>query len=123
MPRVISHPGEPRDDLADPRQGPQICGEPVGPRTFAQGHIHAGQLLMVQARPTPQPAHRLQPHPAVLRPGVVPAMRRLATDPEPLDDRRLRRPPGKQARRFEPARFQRGDLLLPGHASAWHRSP
>ena len=123
MPRVIPHPGEPLDDLGDARQGPQVRREPVRPGSFPQGRVDPGQLLMVQARPPAQPARRLQTRPTVLLPRLVPVVRRLAADPKPRDHHGLRRPPGEQARRLEPTRFQRGDLLFSGHASTWHRSP
>ncbi len=53
--------------LGHPGQGPQVCGEPVGPRAFAQGHVHARQLLMVQPRPPAQPPRGLQARPPLLR--------------------------------------------------------
>ena len=123
MPRVIPDPGEPLDELRDARQGPQVRLEPVRTRSIPPCRVDPGQLLMVQPGPPAQPAGRRETVPTVLFPRLVPVVRGLAADPIPRDHHGLRRPPCEQARRREPTRLQRGDLLLSGHVSTWHRSP
>jgi hypothetical protein len=123
MPRVIPNPGEALDELGDAREGPQVRLEPVRPRSVPQRRVDPGQLLMVQPGPPTQSAGRRQAGPAVLFPRLVPVVHGLAADPKPRDHQGLRRPPSEQARRREPTRLQRGNLLFSGHVSTWHRSP
>jgi hypothetical protein len=125
MARVIAHAGEALDHRSDPGQRPQVCAEPVRARPLAQGRVDARQLLVIQPWSAAQPSRRLQARPALLLPRLVPAVRGLTTDPQLGHDHRLRGSAGKQARRLESARLQRGHIpsLWLGHASTWHRSP
>ena len=45
MPGVILHAGQLLDDPRDARQRPQVCAEPLRPRSFAQGRFDAAHLF------------------------------------------------------------------------------
>ena len=122
MARVIVHAREAVDDRRHARQCPQLRAEAIALRPSEQGALDPCQLPGVEPRLSAQPPHRLQTLASPSAPEVIPAMRRLPTDAEPLHDRGLRLALREQPRRFEPPRFQRGTAPSPsswtGHAPA-----
>ena len=122
MASVIVHAGQTLDHRRHARQCPQIGGEPVALRPPEQRALDPRQLPGIEPPFSAQSPRRFQARPAAPAPEVIPAMRRLPTDPEPPHDRRLRLALPEQPRRFEPAGFQRSTAPLPllwsGHASA-----
>ena len=122
MAGVIVHTGQALDHRRHARQCPQIGLETVALRPPEQRALDPRQLPGVEPWFPTQPPRGFQSLTAAPAPDVIPAMRRLPTDPEPPHDRRLRLALRKQPRRFEPARFQRSHVPSPppwsGHASA-----
>ncbi len=127
MAGVIVHAGQALDHRRHARQRPQIGGEAVALRPPEQRALDPRQLPGIEPPFSAQSPRGFQPLPAAPAPQVIPAMRRLPTDPEPPHDRCLRCALREQSRRFEPACFQRRTAPLPllwsGHASASDSTP
>jgi hypothetical protein len=122
MTGVIVHTREAFDDRRHARQRPQIGGEAMALRSPEQRALDPGQLPGIEPPFSAQSPRGFQSLPAAPAPEVIPAMRRLPTDPELPHDRGLRTALPEQPCRFEPASFQRSTAPLPllwsGHASA-----
>ncbi len=125
MARVIANPREALDHHRHPWQGPELGTEAMGHRSTPQGRVDPDELPPIEPRLAAEPARRFQPPPAPLPPQVIPAVRRLPTHAQGLNDRGLGMTTRKQPRGLEAARFQRSNIPSPWirHASAWHRSP
>jgi hypothetical protein len=123
MAGVKPEPGLARDDLGNPRQGPQVGRKPVGDRAAAERQIDPGQLPVIQPGLAAQAAGRLQARATLLCPGPIPPTRRHGRHVQRPRDRRLGLAPRKPARCLEAACFQPAHVAFPGHAPTWHRSP
>lgn len=127
MARVIADARQTLDDSGDPRQGPEVRGEAVGPRPLEQRGLRAGQLRSVQPRLAPSPPGALEPRAPATLPRVIPAARRHGRHAQRPGDARLRLAPREPARGLEPPCFQRSEIPSgppwSRHTLAWHRSP
>ena len=79
MTRVIMHTRETFDENRDPRQGPQIRTEAVGPRSFAQLPVQTLNLPSVESRLAPSPTCASQSEDTASLPLFIPSADTLAT--------------------------------------------
>jgi len=78
MTRVIMHTRETFDENRDPRQGPQIRTEAVGPRSFAQLPVQTLNLPSIESRLAPSPTCAPQSADATSLPLFIPSANTLA---------------------------------------------
>lgn len=116
---MVPDSGHALDHLGCARQRPQIGAKPLRRRTSPERSGDGGQGVGVQLRLAARPPRALQPRSALGLPRVVPVMRTDPRHAKLLGHGRLRRASREQARRLQPARFQRGKIPSgSGHASA-----
>jgi hypothetical protein len=77
MTRVIMHTRETFDENRDPRQGPQIRTEAVGPRSFAQLPVQTLNLPSIESRLAPSPTFAPQSSDATSLPLFIPSANTL----------------------------------------------
>lgn len=119
MPRMVPDSGQALDHLGCAGQRPQIGAKPMRARTGPERPGHGGQRVGIQLRLAAGPPRGLQPRSALRLPRVVPVVRTDPRHAKLLGHGRLRRASREQARRLQPARFQRGKIPSgSGHASA-----
>jgi hypothetical protein len=78
MAGVIMHTRETFDENRDPRQGPQIRTEAVGPRSFAQLPVQTLNLPSIESRLAPSPTCAPQSADATSLPLFIPSTDTLA---------------------------------------------
>ncbi len=80
--RVIGDTGECCDDFADPRQRPDVRGEPRGSRTTSQNLLHRAQVRTIEQRPSTGASCTFQFLHPTTRPRLVPPAHALTRDVE-----------------------------------------
>lgn len=107
MAGMIRHANQALDEPRDPRQGPELRAEAVGPGTLAQGRFDAGHLLGPQPRLASRPPRRAQRRAPALPPGPIPPQDALTTGAQAAGDGGLRfLASGEEPRGLLPTVFQ-----------------
>ncbi len=107
MAGMIRHANQAPDEPRDPRQGPELRAEAVGPGALAQGRFDAGHLLWPQSRLASRPPRGAQRRAPALPPGPIPPQDALTTGVQAAGDSGLRfLASGEESCGLFPTKFQ-----------------